>query len=133
MQILRRTLYVQAGVWAFAGLSLLIAPEFVLVTIFGQPAYQEFAWQRIVGLQALGLAMLMILVAHRIEEIWWWSWAFALVTTAMAAVTLLNVAFGLGPHQAAGLWWLLSAIFVVFALGLLFGLYAASQEQPNPG
>ena len=85
MQILRRTLYVQAAVWAFAGLSLAIAPE------------------------------------------------FALVTTAMGAVTLLNIAFGLGPHQAAGLWWLLSAIFVLFALSLLFGLYAASQEQPNPG
>jgi len=133
MQILRRTLYVQAGVWAFAGLSLVIAPEFALVTVFGQPHFQEFAWQRIVGLQAVGLAMLMVLVAHRIEEVWWWAWAFALVTTGMAAVTLLNVAFGLGPHQAAGLWWFLSAIFVLFALGLLFGLYAASQEQPNPG
>ena len=84
-------------------------------------------------LQAVGLAMLMVLIAHRIEDVWWWSWAFALVTTAMAAVTLLNVAFGLGPHQPAGLWWLLSAIFVLFALSLLFGLYAASQEQPNPG
>jgi hypothetical protein len=133
MQILRRTLYVQAAVWTFAGLSLAIAPELVLVTIFGQPRFQEFAWQRIVGLQAVGLAMLMVLVAHRIEDVWWWSWAFALVTTAMAAVTLLNVAFGLGPHQPAGLWWLLSAIFVLFALSLLIGLYAASQEQPNPG
>ncbi len=132
MRTLRRALYLQAGVWAFAGLSLAVAPEFVLVTVFNQPAYQEFAWQRLVGLQAIGLSMLMVLVAHRIEELWWWSWAFALVTTGMAAVVVLNTAFALGPHQGPVLWWTLSGVTVLFALSLLYGLFAASQEQPNP-
>jgi hypothetical protein len=132
MRTLRRTLYLQAGVWAFAGLSLAVAPEFVLVTVFNQPAYQEFAWQRLGGLQAIGLAMLMVLVAHRIEELWWWSWAFALVTTGTAAVVLLNTAFGLGPRESSVLWWIFSGMSVGFALGLLYGLFAASQEQPNP-
>ena len=93
-------LYLQAGVWGLAGLVLTVAPRFALVTIFDQPRHQEFAWLRLFGLQAVGLAMFMVLVAHRVEELWWWSWAFAFVTTAMAAVVVLNAAIGLAPVVA---------------------------------
>jgi peptidoglycan/LPS O-acetylase OafA/YrhL len=129
---LRRVLNIQAAVWAVAGLALLIAPRFVVVTVFDQPPHQELAWLRLFGVQALGLAMLMVLVAHRVKELWWWSWAFAFVSVAGAAVALLNAAFGLGPHQSAALWWVLAAVMVLFSLGLLYGLLAASREQPFP-
>ena len=132
MRALRRTLYLQSGVWALAGLALTIAPKLTLVTIFSQPRHQEFAWLRLFGLQAICLAMLMVLVAHRIEELWWWSWAFAFTTTAMAAVALLNAAFGLGPNESSVLWWVLSAVTLGFAFGLLYGLFVSSREQPLP-
>jgi hypothetical protein len=132
MRALRRTLYIQSGVWVLAGLALTIAPKFTLVTIFSQPRHQEFAWMRLLGLQAICLSMLMVLVAHRVEELWWWSWAFAFTTTAMAAVALLNAAFGLGPNESAVLWWVLSAVTLGFALGLLYGLFVSSREQPLP-
>jgi hypothetical protein len=74
----------------------------------------------------------MVLVAHRIEDLWWWSWAFALVTIGIAAVSLLNAAFGLSPGQPASFWWLFAAVAVLSALGLLAGLYISSQEQPLP-
>jgi hypothetical protein len=77
--------------------------------------------------------MLMVLVAHRVEELWWWSWAFAFVTVVTAAVVLLNAAFGLGPGESGALWWIFAAVGVLFSLGLLFGLYEASREQPFPG
>lgn len=88
---------------------------------------------RLFGVQALGLAMLMVLVARRVEQLWWWSWAFAFVSVVTAAVVLLNAAFGLGPHESSVLWWVFSAITAVFSLSLMYGLYAASREQPFPG
>ena len=132
MNALRRALYLQAGVWAIVGMALAVAPRVALVTLFDQPRHQEFAWMRLLGIHALGLGMLMVLVAHRVEELWWWSWAFAIATVASAAVALLNAAFGLGPHESGVLWWVLSAPAVLFSLGLLYGLYEASREQPAP-
>src|SRR2546422_1983706 len=132
MNALRRALYLQAGVWAIVGVALAVAPRVVLVTLFDQPRHQEFAWVRVLGVQSIGLALLMVLVAHRVEELWWWSWAFAIATVASAAVALLNAAFGLGPHESAALWWVFAGVAVLFSLGLLYGLYAASREQPAP-
>jgi hypothetical protein len=133
MKALRRVLYLQAAVWALSSVALLAAPRFVLVTLFDQSRQQEFAWMRLFGIHALGLAMLMVLVAHRVEELWWWSWAFAFVTVLTAAVVLLNAAFGLGPGESSVLWWVFATIAVLSSLGLLFGLYGASREQPFPG
>jgi len=132
MNALRRVLYLQAAVWAIAGAALAAAPRFLLVTLFHQPRHQEFAWLRVLGAQGIGLGLVMVLVAHRIEELWWWSWAFALATVATAAVALLNAAFGLAPHESSVLWWMFAAVAVLFSLGLLYGLYAASREQPLP-
>jgi multisubunit Na+/H+ antiporter MnhB subunit len=55
------------------------------------------------------------------------------VTVVTASVVLLNAAFGLEPHESSILWWVFSAIAALFSLGLLFGLYVASKEQPFPG
>jgi ABC-type Fe3+-siderophore transport system permease subunit len=131
MNALRRALYVEAAVWALAGLALAIAPTFVLTTIFDQPKTDP-AWLRIVGIQAFVLAMFMVLVAHRAEDLWWWSWGFALATVGVTAVVVFNASFGLRPGQPALFWWLLSAVATASALGLLAGLYISSQEQPLP-
>jgi hypothetical protein len=131
MNALKRALYLEAAVWAVAGLALSIAPRSVIVTMFDQPPIDP-AWLRLVGIQAFGLAMLMVLVAHRIEDLWWWSWAFALMTVGIAAVAVLNTAFGLAPGQPSLFWWLFSTVTVVSAVALLIGLYISSQEQPLP-
>jgi ABC-type Fe3+-siderophore transport system permease subunit len=131
MNALKRALYLEAAVWALAGLALSIAPRFVIETMFDQPRTDP-AWLRVVGIQSFGLALVMVLVAHRIEDLWWWSWAFALMTVGVAAVAVLNAAFGLAPGQPSLFWWLFSAVAVVSALGLLTGLYISSQEQPLP-
>lgn len=133
MNTLRRVLYLEAGVWAVAGAAIAVAPRFVLVTVFDQPPQGEFAWLRLYGVQAVGLAMLMVLVAHRIEQLWWWSWAFALVTAGTAGIVVLNAAFGLGPTQSSVLWWLFALVTLAFAFALLYGLFVSSREQPFPG
>jgi hypothetical protein len=132
MGALRRTLYLEAAAWAIVGTGLAAAPRFVVNTVGNQPSFPDDAWLRIVGVQALGLAMLMVLVAHRLEELWWWSWAFALVTALVGAVAILNAAFGLAPRQSSVLWWVFAGVSLGFAYSLLYGLYLASRERPLP-
>jgi hypothetical protein len=128
--ILKRALYAQAAVWAVAGVVLAVAPRWVLTTLFDQPPLAENAWLRILGVEAAGLAMLMVLVARRLDDLWWWAWAFELVTLCVASVAALNAAFGLSPHEPALLWWLLTAAAVVLALALLVGLAGAARDNP---
>jgi hypothetical protein len=129
---LRRTLYLQAAVWALAGAGLALFPGFLLHGVFGQPLLEETAWLRLLGVHSVAVAMLMVLVAHRIEDLWWWSWAFALMTTAVVAVVVLNAAFGLAPGESSVLWWLFGVVAVGFDLSLLYGLFVASRENPTP-
>ena len=128
LNALRRALYLEAAVWAIVGVALAAAPRFVVVSVFGQPEPAEPAWFRVIGLQAFGLALLMVLVGHRARELWWWSWAFALTTVGMAVVAVLHAAFGLAPGQSGALWWTFAAVTAVFALGLLYGLYLTARE-----
>ena len=132
MQTLRRTLYIQAAVWSVVGLALGIAPRFVLSTMFGQSRLVEDAWIRVIGIQSFGLALFMVMVGHRIQDSWWWSWGFTLVTSGLAAVAVLNAAFGLASGDSRLLWWLCGGVALVFSFGLLYGLYQASGEQPIP-
>ena len=76
MKLLRRALVWQAALWAAFGLVLAIAPGWVIESVFDQPPLGEEAWMRVSGIMAIALAGLMVLVSHRVEELWWWSWAF---------------------------------------------------------
>ena len=113
-------------------MAIAAVPHWVLSSLFDQPLYFDYAYVRVAGIESVGMSLLMVLVAHRVEELWWWSWAFAITTVASAAVALLNAAFGLGPHESSALWWVFSGVAVVFSLALLNGLYVASREQPAP-
>jgi hypothetical protein len=130
MSALRRALHAQAAVWAVAGGVLLVAPGWIVQNVLGQPPLGESAWLRMLGAQAIGLAMLMVLVARRLKDLWWWAWAFALVSVALAVIAVLNAAFGLGPGESATLWWLMGAGCLVLAAAILWGLAMTAQETP---
>src|SRR5918992_3249222 len=94
MALLRRVLYWQATLWAVSGLLQIVAPRWLLETVFRQTASLDLAFVRAVGIMAVGLALLMVLVAQRIEEVWWWAWAFALTDAALATLAALHALFG---------------------------------------
>ena len=98
----------------------------------GQPERGETAWIRLLGVQTFGLALVMVLVAHRVEELWWWSWAFAFTDVAVMGIVVLNLAFGLAPGQSAAVWWVASLVAVGFALWMLYALWITSRERPIP-
>ena len=130
MNLLRRTLYWQAAVWALVGAALAAAPHLVLVDLLSQRFLADYAWVRLVGAQAVGLALLMVLVGQRIEELWWWSWAFVITTAAVTTIALMNALFSVPSHSAAWPWWLFTGIGLAFAVALLWGMARAGNERP---
>ena len=131
MNALRRTLYLGAAFMALIGLLLAIAPQFFLVVVLRQLELPDYVPPRLAGVGALVGAMLMVLIAHKIEDVWWWSWAFVIGGAGFALISLLRAIFG--PSGASVLpWWLLAAGSAAFAGSLVYGLFLASQERPLP-
>jgi hypothetical protein len=130
MALLRRVLYWQATLWATSALLQLAAPRWVLETVFRQPVAPDVTYVRAMGVMAIAFALLMVLVAQRIEDVWWWSWAFALTDAALATVSGLNALFGPVEGSATTLWWLVAAVNVAFGAALLAGMARAGQEKP---
>lgn len=130
MALLRRILYLDALREAVAGVALLGFPGVLLIELFDQPPYGDYALVRILGFALLAMAMLMVMVGHRVEELWWWSWAFVVLEVGRAAIATLNALIGLPPGAGALLWWLIAGVSWLFAGGLLWGLARAGTEAP---
>jgi hypothetical protein len=128
--LLRRVLYWMAASWAAAGLAVAVAPRWLLVTVFDQPPYPDYGYVRSTGIMALALAMLMVLVAQRLDELWWFSWTFALAGAALATVTALDAVVGVPDGAGTLLWWIFTGANAAFTAGLLLGMARAGQEKP---
>jgi hypothetical protein len=85
---------------------------------------------RLGGVQTFALAMLMVLVAQKIESTWWWSWTFVIADAILAAVVLFHLAFGIENSAPTLVWWVILALCLGFAVALLWGLFKAQQDQP---
>lgn len=127
--ILRRVLYLDALRSALAGAILIAFPRMLLVDMFDQLPVPDYGFVRILGVASIAMAMLMVLVAHRVEEVWWWSWAFAVLEIGRAVVATVNAVFGLPQGGGALLWWLIAGVSLVFTAGLLWGLARAGVER----
>lgn len=128
MRSLRRALYLESALLGASGLGFAVAPRWAVTTILGQPPVSDWAWIRILGVEALALAMLAVLVVHRARELWLWSWPFALAAAGIAAVALLEAALGGSAH--AGLWWGLGIGGAILFGALLWGIARAATESP---
>ena len=121
---------IQAVVWTACGVAIATAPRFVLVTMFDLPPQSDQGYVRIAGLFTFCLALLMVLVARRLNELWWFAWAFVIATAGSAIVAALNALFGLPEGASPLLWWLFAAVSTAFAVGLLAGLAKTGTERP---
>jgi hypothetical protein len=120
----------QAVVWAACGIAIAVAPRFVLVTLFDLPPLPDQGYVRIAGVFAFSLSLLMVLVARRLETLWWFAWAFVLATAGSAIVAALNALFGLPDGVSPLLWWVFAAVSTAFTVGLLAGLAKTGTERP---
>jgi hypothetical protein len=127
---LRRSLLAFAVVWAGCGAAIALVPRVVLIDLFDQVEYPDYAYVRVCGVAAIGLALLAVLVSRSLGTVWWWSWAFALTAALTATVTTLNALFSVPKDTGHIFWWLFAASNAVLAAGLLIGLGRAGQEKP---
>ena len=130
MKLLRTVLYLDAAVWAITGLLLVSVPIWLLEDVFDQVPMPEYAWVRMAAIIGIGMALLMVMVAHRVETLWWFAWAFVLTEGALTLLVVLNALFGLAEGSAAFLWWLFAAVSAAFAVALLVGLAKTGLERP---
>lgn len=130
MKLLKRVLFWQSAVWAACGVAIAAAPRFVLVTLFDQVPYPDYAYVRVAGVLSVALAALMVLVAQRIDELWWFSWAFVIAGVGVVTVTTLSALFDRPGGSGVLLWILFAGVNLLFAVGLLWGLALAGQEKP---
>jgi len=130
VKLLRRLLKVQAILWAAWGLLALALPRWLVESAMGQPALGDDVWLRSIGVVSLVLALLMVLVSQKLDEVWWWSWAFAVADIGLATLCVLHALFGLPDGGAAWPWWVLGALNALLGAGLLVGMAEAGQEKP---
>jgi hypothetical protein len=143
VKTIRTILFLHAAVWGVLGLVCGLFPQSLLnwlsntnpiSSIYtnlprgGPPPGAIFI--RLMGVELFVLAMFMVLIAQKIESVWWWSWAFVLADVVLAAVALVHVLFGLPPQAATLWWWIAVAVCLGFAGALLWGLFKAAQDQP---
>jgi hypothetical protein len=127
MTPLRRVLYLDALLTAIGSFVLLAVPGWFL-DVLGQPALADQAWLRLLGMATLSLSLLMVLIGHRVEELWWWCWAFVILEAGGAMVGSLHLLLGLPEGAAAWPWWLLAGVSWLFAGGFLWGIARAGTE-----
>jgi hypothetical protein len=132
MALLRRVLYLDALASALGSVVLIAIPRFLLVDLLDQPPYPDYAPLRLLGVAGFALALVMVLVAQRIEDLWWWSWALVVLEGGAAAVKTLHAAFGLPLDAAAWPWWAWALASWAFAFAFLWGIARAGTERP-PG
>jgi hypothetical protein len=130
MTLLRRVLYWQAALWAAIGLLEIAAPRWFLQTLFRQPPIPDPAYVRALGVVCVAFAMLMVLVAQKLEDVWWWAWVFAITDAALGTICGLNALLGPVEGSATVFWWVLAAGNVAFGAGLLLGMARAGHEKP---
>ena len=129
MALLKRTLYLGATLSVIGGLAFAISPHFWLVTVFKQPSYPDYAGGRMLGVGMFVFGLLMVLVAHRIEQVWWWSWAFVIAGLGFALVGLTR-AIADPTDRSSSLWWGVAATNALFAGSLVWGLGRTGMERP---
>jgi hypothetical protein len=129
VKLLRTTLRWQAVLWAVFGLALLVAPAWLVEGVFDQPPLGEDAWLRVAGVLSIAIAGQMVLVGHRVEELWWWSWTFVFLEVGVAVVCLVNALAGLPEGASVWPWWGLGALNAGYAALQIAALAKAGTER----
>jgi hypothetical protein len=130
MSLLRRTLYVMAAVWAGCGIVLVAVPRWILVDVFGQVVYPDYAYVRVAGVVSFSAALLMVITAQKLEEMWVFTWAFVFAAVGTFAVALASAAGGRPAGSSAVLWWIFAAASLLFSVGLIAGLARTGMQRP---
>lgn len=130
MTLLRRVVSTGALLLGLSALSLVAAPGPIVEGLLDQASPPDHVWIRLLGTAGFTLALVHVLILRKLEELWWWCWAFVLFDGAFAVIAILHAAVGLPEGSAAWPWWLSGLVSASFTVLYLGGLARAGQEKP---
>jgi hypothetical protein len=129
MTVLRRALGLGAVLLLVPGVPLIAVPRTIVERVMSQSTGDD-VWIRLTGAACIALALFHVLVIRKLDDLWWWCWAFVLFDGSVAAIALTHAAAGLPEDSAAWPWWLLGITTVGFTALYLLGLAKAGREKP---
>ena len=129
LDLLRRTLRVGALVLVLAAIALLVAPSAIVEGVMGQPPVDE-VWVRLFGTAGIALAMVHVLILRKLDDLWWWCWAFVLFDGLSAVIVILHAALGVPDGSPTWPFWVYGVGSALFAALYLGGIARAGQEAP---
>ena len=130
MTVLRRALGVGAFSLVFLSAPLIVVPRTIVEDVLGQTQVGDDVWIRLFGAGCLALGLFHVLIIRKLEDLWWWCWAFVVFDGSVSVICLSHAAVGLPAGSAAWPWWLLGGAAAVFTTLYLVGLAGAGQEKP---
>jgi hypothetical protein len=130
MSLLRRVLTMGALVLAVVSVPLVVVPRAIVEGLMGQEAMSQDIWVRLLGAAGIALALLHVLILRKLEELWWWCWAFVIFDGLAAVLAVLHAAVGVPAGSEAWPWWVYGVMSALFTSLYLGGLARAGQEKP---
>jgi hypothetical protein len=127
--MLRNVLRWQAMRWALVGIALVVAPGTFTERWLSQSDVGDAAWLRALGVASIVLAAQMVLVARRLEDLWWWSWSFAILEVGIAIVAVAHIVAVAPADGAAWPWWVTAALAIAFVTLDVAALARAGTER----
>jgi hypothetical protein len=130
MSLLRRALGAGAVLLLALSAPLVVIPRTIVETVMGQGPTGDDVWIRLFGTAAVALALFHVLVLRKLDDLWWWCWAFVIFDGSMAAIVITHATVGLPDGSAAWPWWVFGAISALFTGLFVVGLAKTGQEKP---
>jgi len=114
---------------AVLSVPLIVVPGAIVEGLLGQRSPDDVLI-RLLGTAGITLALFHMLILRKLEDLWWWCWAFVIFDGLSAVVVILHAVVGLPEGSAAWPWWVYGLGSAVFAALYLSGLARAGQEKP---
>ena len=130
MTVLRRALGLGAVLLLLLAAPLAVVPRTIVERLLGQAPAGDDVWIRLFGVGGVALALMHVLILRKLEDLWWWCWAFVLFDGSVAAVAIAHAAIGTPEGSAAWPWWLFGATAASFTALYVVGLAQAGREKP---
>ena len=130
MSLLRRVLAAGAVVTVALSAPLVVIPRTIVEGLMGQERIADDIWIRLFGTGVITLALFHVLILRKLNDLWWWVWAFVIFDGLTSVVVLAHAAVGLPEGSPAWPWWVYGAASVLFTALYVLGLAKAGQEKP---
>jgi hypothetical protein len=129
MTVLRRALGLGAVLLLVVAVPLVAVPRTIVERIVQQSTGDD-VWIRLTGAGCIALALFHVLVIRKLDDLWWWCWAFVLFDGSVSLIALSHAAIGVPDGSASWPWWVFGSLAGAFAAAYLIGLALAGHEKP---